>query len=179
MNMNYETYGNYQTEEEAAEAFDMALPPNCFRVHKEVKGTPIYNNSYKRGKDYRIDRLLIPTKPLINNGWDIGAVGVEIKRSKYPMGDVINQAHDYTSTTWRLENGIHLMSSWVLVFPAALPVGFEAKIMGNLRIGNAMIDHWGTFSMYISSLKVFVSDAEGRVLEIKNGNNQCTRTGTR
>lgn len=90
--------------------FERMVPAHLFEVFPEVRGELGESKPIKRKfKDWglsnqkvvRIDYVLCPRKPLLEAGWELGSIGVEIKncpglgRSGSKFGRVLSQLFDY------------------------------------------------------------------------------------
>lgn len=137
------TVGDYETEEQAAQAFDSAVNKDHWIIKREVKGRLNTPNLFSSGSnDLRIDRVLVPTEALYKMGWLNGPVGVEIKKSKVSIGEPISQIRDYTNCAFqiRMESGPHYtVLKNIFLFPAIHPSGPVLSILTGARIGFASI----------------------------------------
>lgn len=139
------------TEPDAKIEFLKKVPRNYFDVHEEVQGTPKFIKPIKRlfhkwgiGKEkneYRIDFVLCPTKQCLAIGWDLGPIGVEVK--KYPLvgkdaGKAISQMMDYQIAEFRLPDGDEKELSMIFLYSSSASksyAGTEASIMMQEGIG--------------------------------------------
>lgn len=133
------TAGEYATEPEAWAHFDELVTANgAFKMHREVWGDYVQARPNTELKKARIDRLLLPTKSAIDQGWSLGAVAIEGKKSGNDLGKMLAQALDYTRCAWRLRDGapgLLVMSEWVFVYPVNPPSDTLASLMAQTRIG--------------------------------------------
>jgi hypothetical protein len=135
------TCGSFDTEALACAYFDAVCKGDAmarlFSLYPEVDGTPLDLSRDRELKDYRIDRVLIPTRQAILNGWDIGAVGIEIKASGTDIGKALAQCMDYQRSIWETPSGFHYRLRWVFLFPCRQVVGAAAALMANGHVGYA------------------------------------------
>jgi hypothetical protein len=136
---NDKTSGDWKTEEDAARDFDCAVEASgLFRIHREIWGHYLH---VRPGCDVekrpRIDRILVPNQAANALGWDIGSVGVELKRSGAPLP--ICQALNYSCAIWELPNGHCIWLRWVFLFPKDRVVGTLASAMVGNCIGTANV----------------------------------------
>jgi hypothetical protein len=95
------TCAQFEHETEACKFFDEVVGGSgLFTIHHEVKGFLEYRHHWKNDGDVRIDRILSPAKGLWAKWWDMGFVGVEIKRSGKKIGPPLAQAMDYLDSVW-------------------------------------------------------------------------------
>ena len=84
-----------------------------------------------------VDFILEPTDELINNGWEIGCLGVEIKSSyaiENKPGRAIVQILDYQSCSYNLSNGTTELSM-IFLYPYRRTGGYIASIMQQEGLG--------------------------------------------
>lgn len=90
-----------------------------FTVHSERRGRPLFTKAIKRLYDgwgtrslkrgYVIDFVLEPKQSLIQEGWELGCVGVEAKPSPLRgrnFGKAVSQILDYQASAFRLLNEV-------------------------------------------------------------------------
>lgn len=121
-----------------AKEFDEVLASlaNWFRVASEVTGWYVSQRSRVKAGRPRIDRILMPTKAMQDEGWDIGPIGVELKREGgKKIGPPVCQAIDYTHAVFPVGNGSTCMLEWVFVYPLREVAGDIASIMLQNRVG--------------------------------------------
>ncbi len=90
----------------------------------------------------RIDRILSPTRELREAGWDIGPIGVELKKSGMKIGPVLAQAGDYLRCVWHMEHGFNVMLDFVAIWPIDKQHGTTASFMMQNRIGAIYSNTW-------------------------------------
>jgi hypothetical protein len=135
------TCGDFATEPIACAMFDATFRMDgvreLFNVDREVPGTPLDLTGDRDVKDYTIDRVLIPTREAFARGWDIGAVGIEIKQSGHDLGVSLAQCMDYQRAIWCTAHGFHYRLRWVFLFPARQFWGPLAALAINSHVGYA------------------------------------------
>lgn len=161
----------YDTELLSAAAFDEAVTgTRLFKLHREVCGTLLQPRPGQVDKGMRIDRVLVPTDRLLEEGWQHGIVGVEVKRNSTKMGPAIAQAMDYARSVWTLPHNYQVVLSWVFIWPMSSDVfGPIASILAQNRVGSATSDHWTPLQLKSGSNVLRVL-RDGRLL-IGNGTN--------
>lgn len=133
---NVFTEGEFATEEAAWSFFDEWISRSeGFRVYREVEGRYVVSRPFSVQKSPRIDRVLVPTKKLVDAGWRYGPIGVEGKRSGHKVGKLILQALDYSWATFEIMPGFHMWLESVFVYPLEMPIGDIASLMTQNRIG--------------------------------------------
>lgn len=150
------TTGGFATEAHAVADIKRRLERiDLFNVYTEVWGTNMHTlrGKEKRSDDktqekgLRIDMILSPKKELIRLGWNLGAVGVEIKRSGEKLGRVVSQSMDYTRTAFEIEKkgGILTVLRWVFIWHLGKPYGDIQSVMAQNNIGWAYSDQYSPF----------------------------------
>jgi hypothetical protein len=148
------TSGEFETEDDATEYIDNLLctASDLFVVYKQVEGS--FWSTRIGAKQMRIDRVLWPKRQLINLGWNHGAVGVEIKKSAHPVGDLVNQASDYVESMWHLpQSGVRFSLNSVFVFPSFENTGALASVMAARRIGH-IAERNGHLCLFLNKSKL-------------------------
>jgi hypothetical protein len=127
----------FKTEAESAKAFDREMERcGLFRCYPEVWGQLIHRRPETAGNGrVKIDRVLVPTPPLIGHGWCNGIVGVELKRSEPHEGRLLLQALDYRNSVFTMPGGVGVHLSSVFVWPVEKLVGDVASVAEQNRIG--------------------------------------------
>ena len=132
------TSGEYGTEAEACQDFDYLISYTSWIVHKEVIGEIRQPRCGADSREsLRIDRILEPSRELINKGWNHGFIGVEIKRSNVKLGPVINQVIDYSRCSWKLSGGRRVECEYNFIWKVRAIGGNLASIMTGNKIGIA------------------------------------------
>lgn len=137
------TIGDWQTEGESASALDRRLLScGLWEIHREVCGTLLQPRHGQVDKAVRIDRVLVPGGALLESGWRLGAIGIEVKRSGVKIGPPLAQALDYTRSAWTLGNGVTLLLGAVFLWPMSKQHGPIASVMAQNRVGSASFSPW-------------------------------------
>jgi hypothetical protein len=130
------TCGDFDTEVKACNAFDWIIGQSeLFRVYREVEGRYVGGRPSVEDKQPRIDRILVPTKEVIDAGWKHGPIAVEIKKSGVPLGRVVAQSLDYANAVFQIQPGFHIWCEWLFIFPLDPPKSDVESIMAQFRIG--------------------------------------------
>lgn len=108
-----------------------------FTVYAEQWGDPLDVSPDRQYDRYRIDRLVIPRAEAIRRGWDIGAIGIEVKASGHDLGRALAQAADYQRAIWESPNGFHFRLRWVFLFPCPHLAGPLAAMAVHSHVGFA------------------------------------------
>lgn len=142
------TCGGWDTEAESVAAFDRAVDATGrFIVHREVKGKYQWLRPGQEAKTPRIDRILFPTKQLAAEGWNLGPVAVECKRSSYKTGPAIAQLLDYSHAVWEI-NHTWVMPQWYLLWPIEPAHGTLESLFAQQRLGGSYLDGRGRLVMH-------------------------------
>jgi hypothetical protein len=138
--------GNYATEESACRALDAALDQHRDQVEvvKEVVGQYLLPRPCSKDQRARIDRIVIPRRPLVEAGWTLGPFGIEVKRSGKKAGPTICQAMDYARALYVMPQdssipGHRIVLSWIFLFPLKEMGGDLSSIMMQHRIGRCWL----------------------------------------
>lgn len=182
MDQSVFTEGGFNDEVLAMESLDLWLESaKAFRVHREVRGQYIQPRCYTEEKGGRIDRLLIPLRPLVAAGWREGAIGIEGKKSGHKIGKVVTQAIDYSRCIFELDAdtgppGMLLMLKWIFIYPLADP-GFDlGSIMAQNRIGCVRIEsHRLVFACAATNGIVIHQDGRIEVKHLPMGSKRGSR----
>lgn len=136
--MSDETIGNYETEKQAAEAFDALIDDADWQMEKEVCGFLQQPRPFCAPDGLlRIDRILIPKPRLQARGWKLGAVGIELKKSGVNLAPVVAQVMDYQRCAWKLDSGIGVWISHSFIWRCGCVQGSLASVMAQHQIGCA------------------------------------------
>ncbi len=126
------TCGDYATEADSAAAFDDIATRLGFFIDREVSAPAVTHVGQPENATVRIDRILRPSMWLTGLGWDIGAIGVELKKSNMKIGRPIAQAFDYIWARWDAD------VRYIFLWPVATFGGGPlASITAQHRIGCA------------------------------------------
>ena len=150
-----QTTGNYETEEDARNDFVSHVNEEHWRVEEQVTGEVVLP---KLGADKRrvcADVVLFPQKRLIEAGWLVGPVCVELKRSGVKLGPVISQAMDYMRCVFNGRYGLKFMPQFGVVFPLARVGETAQAIMSHNRIGHSHIGQDGCLRLYLNGVLAY------------------------
>jgi len=147
LSRNMETHGDFASEEDATAAVLRVLRENrkgwFGSIYREVRG------AYRRiapGTDVtktpRIDLVVMPSQVLMDAGWQVGPIFIEVKRSGLKLGPVVSQCMDYSNAVFEIKPGFWIEPQWVFCFPVGNPGGPIASVMAQNRIGMAVISKW-------------------------------------
>tara|TARA_R110000868_G_scaffold158641_1_gene386925 strand:+ start:333 stop:911 length:579 start_codon:yes stop_codon:yes gene_type:complete len=157
------TGGEYKTEDDAKKAFSEAFTATgCFNIYAEIDCWYFGGSVFGDKPTGRIDYVLTPRKPLLDKGWQMGCIGVEVKKSGYKAGPLICQMIDYSKAVFRLPDAcgacLVCMTS-VCCFPELKGAGGPMQsIMANNRIGEATVSKNGV-TVRVNGTTVFGSTA--------------------
>ena len=164
------TCGNYQTEKEACDAFDDLFEVKLsrwFSVFKEVTGFYVVNPHGLGTPTCRIDRILIPKPPLIKEGWQFGAIGVECKHSNIKASKPLSQCIDYRGAAFRVgEAGMTIMLEQVFLWPFLPPTGAIQSLIAQRRVGG-LSERFGRTVFSLFQQEVLVFDKECNLSKIQ------------
>lgn len=177
------TLGNFANEEYSAAAFDRAAgATGLFEILTEVQGEYMLPKMLtdSGSRRCRIDRILMPTKKLLDSGWPHGPVGVEIEASRMKVGGIICQCLDYHRAVWHLDKrrrGYHIMIEWVAIWPYGGGVCGTGSIMAQHRICGAWGNSWRPFVLASGGRTGLSFHKDGKV--DAKGFNSGAKTGHR
>lgn len=159
------TGGEFATEPEAWADLDARLEALAmFKVYPEVWGFPIQPRLDTELKELRIDRLLIPLQKAINQGWRLGAVGIEAKCSGKKLGPLINQGLDYARAAWHLPlSHVTVMTSWTFLWPCSRFGGDLESVAVSNRIGVAYSDTFARLVLNVGGMNVLRFSNDGDI----------------
>lgn len=150
------TATHYETETDAAEAFDNCVKrTGLFTIYPEVRGTLLQPRPGQVDRSVRIDRVLIPTQALLRMGWRHGIIGAELKRSGTKVGPAIAQAMDYTRCAWTLpDNRYQVVLGMVFLWPVEKQHDAVASILAQNRLGTADSNRWALLHLASGELNI-------------------------
>jgi hypothetical protein len=134
-------------EPQAKKYLEGILPREFFNIYKECKGViqsikpikQLYINwkKTKIPKYLKIDYILEPTEKLLKAGWEIGYIGVEVKRTNERMyGKILSQIFDYQNCLFEIPgNNNKIPLSMIFLFPYERFYSLMASIMLQEGIG--------------------------------------------
>jgi hypothetical protein len=161
------TIGNYGDEISSGKDFDYYCEKTgLFKIYGKdsvagIHGEMIHplpgmdNKSY-----YLIDRILSPTDKLVSAGWNLGLIGVELKKTGIKVGPPLSQMLDYLRCAWIIpKTNIKALIDYCFLWPLDKCGGCTASIMAQNRIGGCCVKNnpdaeW--FRMQFSIGEVFV-----------------------
>lgn len=154
------TCGAFETEQDSCVAFDELFEVKLkewFAVFKEVKGTYVVNSHCLDKPTCRIDRILMPKRPLIEAGWDFGAIGVECKQSGVKAGKALSQCIDYRDASFKVGfGGYTFMLEQVFLWPFSCPGGAVQSMIAQRRVGGIYQRYGKTiFDLFQQEVLVF------------------------
>lgn len=142
------TAGTWATEADSVAAFDAAVEATGrFHVYREVKGSYQWLRPSQEAKTPRVDRVLVPTQRLVEEGWNIGPVAVECKRSGTKTGPPIAQLLDYSHAVWQI-NHTWFMPQWYLLWPIRTVKSTLESVFSQQRLGGIYLDQRGRLVMH-------------------------------
>lgn len=163
--VNFFTDGDYETEPDSAAAFDdLCGRSELFHVYKEVEGCLLQPRLKCQDKGVRIDRILTPTKKLLDSGWQHGDIGVEVKCSKKKIGPVVAQALDYMRSAFFLPtNGRTIVLDQIFIWPFIKAAGDIESVMTQHRIGGVWTSQWRPLTFNMSATTILSWNEDGTV----------------
>ncbi len=148
-------------ESDVAADFDasVATLSRWFTCEREVTGWYVSQRARIELKRPRIDRILLPTRELRNDcGWDLGPIGIEMKRRSEKIGRAVSQALDYSHAVFPVCGWVTCMLEWVFIWPVASVTGDWASVMVQNRIGWASYD-FESFILAAGGMNVLRADS--------------------
>jgi hypothetical protein len=112
-----------------------------FSVRPQVWGYPLQPRCGTELKKLRIDYILLPSKPLLSAGWDLGPVGLECKKSGEKIGPPLSQMMDYSRAGWDIRDGYSILLKYIFLFPMERQGGPIASLMAQNRLGGVEVTH--------------------------------------
>jgi hypothetical protein len=169
------TCGDYKSEQDAVKAFDAAVEKSgCFSILREVAGKFLETQADQIVKDSpRIDRVLVPTPQAIEQGWDRGCIGIEVKRSGMKLGPPVAQLLDYMLCLWPIPGATGVKLSYGFLFPLGKVGHALGSIMAQKRIGGCWFrgepsSPWYELAFYCGEQSRFIIYPNRGEIEIKN-----------
>lgn len=160
------TLDGYPDETDACRALDSILNAAyqvAFKVRAEVHGQRLlYPVNKDRGGEPRIDRFLFPTTDADMIGWELGAIGIEVKKSGQKIGPVIEQVLDYSHSLFEARPGVWVACRALFIFPWACGTGTLESIAQRNSIGGVWIrPSRGTLCFTFKGQTILELDATG------------------
>lgn len=178
------TFGQWETERDSVAAFDAAVDPALWTVHREVCGVMLHPRPEQAERTLRIDRVLVPKARLVDLGWRHGFVGVEIKKSGVSIGPPIAQAIDYRHGVWTIgrtdedrPRQFQVWLGWIFIWPMSKQSGPVASVLAQQRLGSASTSRYERLYFKSGEAAIFRQGRDGDV-RIGKGVNGA-RTGSR
>ena len=114
----YLTEGPWSDEASAAAEFDAlaSVDPRFREIHREVRGAYTLRSPFEHQSSPRIDRILMPSKALLDTKWETGPIGVEIKAPGTKLGVVVSQCLDYLRASFEVRPGYWVTLGQVAIF---------------------------------------------------------------
>lgn len=172
------TNGSYATENDAKNDLRLLLT-NCsdFIVIEECPCWYYGSSAFTDRSNGRIDFALIPKISAVNSGWKNGVIGIECKKSGYPIGPLICQMMDYSRSLIKVSpSGIVMAISAVFAFPGFVCKGAIESIAVNNRIGRCRIKNGSLQGQIGESIIFSISDGK---LEKTIGISSGAKNGSR
>ena len=172
-----ETEGDYATEQESSDAFLSAITATeCFTIYQQVNGWYFGASAFGDKATGIIDFVLTPKKKLIDKGWAMGCVGVEVKKSGHKAGPLICQMIDYSKAVFRLpetSGSVLVCMTAICAFPAFDTFGAIQSVLANHRCGVVNIAGGG-LALKVANTNIFDSrygqiSVKGIACGYKNG----------
>lgn len=145
-----ETTGKYATEDEAKLDFIAHVNDDHWYVEQEVTGEVVFPKPGCRLATVRVDYVLYPKMQLIESGWSVGPICVEVKKSGVKLGPVICQAQDYMRCTFNGPYGMRFRPQFCVIFPLARVGETTQSIMSDGRIGHSHIGDDRVLRVYLN-----------------------------
>lgn len=163
---NQRSCGTFNDEPTACRWLDEILNDSgLWNVYPEVRGWLLQPKANSDKKTMRIDRIITPRKKLIDMGFNLGAVGVEIKASGVKIGPAISQVLDYSRTAFELRsNHVCVWLQWVFIFPFNNPKCGLESVMSQNRIGVAVPSYRGGILFSSPTQTILEHDGSGNIL---------------
>jgi hypothetical protein len=167
------TSGSYKVEsmahDEVVGFFKCQELMNRFSLYHEVEGEILQPRTGTEDKKVRIDFVIVPKQKAIQEGWSMGAVGIELKKSGTKIGRQVCQAMDYTRAAFQMTGGILINLSWVFIGPSDTVMGDLGSVMAQNRIGVCCFKS-GRFALKTGSANILnFSEGVVKLLNIRTG----------
>lgn len=176
----YQTTGTFATEAAAAAALDARLEwMDLWTMHREVNGVLLHPGMRQEQRGVRIDRILIPRQRLIDAGWSLGAIGIEIKRSGVRVGPPLAPAIDYVRSAWTIRpDGLAIVLGACFVWPMDKQSGPLCSLMSNTRVGSASFSNYESLVLTLGEEHVLrvATSGEFRVRDAGTGRQVGSRS---
>jgi hypothetical protein len=144
------TTGEYDSEEAAKVDFVSHIRDDHWDVLQEVSGEVIHPRIGCSASKVRADYVLWPKPALVENGWCVGPICIEVKRSGYPLGPLLGQAMDYMRCAFRGPGGLIFIPQFCVVFPLGQVTTTVQSLMSSHRVGHSHIGYDGDLRIYLN-----------------------------
>jgi len=108
----------------------------------------------------RIDRILFPSEELRQLGWNLGPIGVEIKKSDMKLGRPLGQLVSYTRAAFLVKD-MWVVPEWFFLWPMTRQFGPMQSILASLRCGG-VYPRDGKLTFHSASVLAEVDSASAR-----------------
>jgi hypothetical protein len=155
--------GDFADEKIGLAFFDQLVESTgLFAIHREVDGWLLHTLPRTEEKTVRIDRILMPSKKLLEAGWTHGYIGVEGKKPGEKMGAAIAQADDYMRSAFISPvSGGRILLNWCVLYPFEYPSGPTESVLAQNRLATCSpFDRHLTFK---SSAKNLLNTWDGKI----------------
>ena len=133
---NQYTANEYPDEHTTKLDFDRRIDSSGLFVDnfKEVSGVDLVAKPDQPLKKYKLDRVLVPTLKLINEGWKVGPFGVEVKGPDMKLGKPICQILDYMRSQFYVDGRL-MRLRWCFLWPLHGVGGDIGSVMAQNCVG--------------------------------------------
>jgi hypothetical protein len=150
-----ETTGHYETEGDAKEDFIRHVNDDHWDVYQEVSGQVIHPKQDCHATKVMADYLLWPKRFLVSQGWMVGPIIVEVKRSGYKLGPLLSQAFDYMRCQFSPIPGVTVKPKFCVVFPLSRVQETVQSIMSHERVGHSHVAEDGRLRIYLNGIQAY------------------------
>lgn len=166
--LSYLTLGDFKNEKDAEVAFDEAFAlhmDECFFMHKQVSGKYLVDIHPWEDGPPRVDRVLMPTQHLIDQGFSPQPIGVEIKKSQLKIGHVVSQCIDYRHASFSLDTEDFFKLDAIYMFEAPMLYNDIASVATQFRVGSCR-RHYGVQFIFAAQvcLQIFKNQVKKNYL---------------
>ena len=152
-----ETTGHYETEDDAKADFIRHVNDEHWEVYQEVPGQVIHPKQDCHVTQVRADYLLWPKSFLVSQGWLVGPIIVEVKRSGYKLGPLLSQAFDYMRCQFSPKElpGVTVKPKFCVVFPLSRVQETAQSLMSHERVGHSHVAEDGRLRIYLNGIQAY------------------------
>jgi hypothetical protein len=144
------TTGHYSTEEAAKAEFISHIRDDHWDILREVSGEVVQPKLGCSSRGVRADYVLWPKPALVQSGWCVGPICIEVKRSGYPLGHVVGQASDYMRCAFSAPDGLIFIPQFCVVFPLRRVTEAVQSLMSSQRVGHSHVGPDGDLRIYLN-----------------------------